>query len=94
MWLGWEALIKLAGAISLKKWDDVGEGGMGGMGHGKEELWNNVIKGKHSQSQRKKSEDSVRKGGRLTGKRHMQACTYVDSLVSERWDTDLVTERQ
>ncbi len=57
---------------------------MGGMGHGKEELWNNGIKGKHCQYQRTKSEDRVRKRGRLTGKRHMYACKYVDSLVSER----------
>lgn len=57
------------------------------MGHGKEELWNNGIKGKHCQSQRTKSEDSVRKGRETDGKkekRHMYACKYVDSLVSER----------
>lgn len=54
------------------------------MGHGKEELWNNGIKGKHCQ--RTKTEDSVRKGGRLMVKRGRDTCIhkYVNSLVSER----------
>lgn len=50
------------------------------MGHGKEELWNNGIKGKHCQFQGTRTEDSVRKGGRLTGnngQRHMYACKCV-----------------
>lgn len=51
------------------------------MGHGKEELWNNGIKGKHCQSQRTKSEDSVRKGGRLMGKRERDTCMHVNMWI-------------
>lgn len=48
------------------------------MGHGKEELWNNGIKGKHCQYQRTKTEDSIRKGERLTGKRGRDTCMHAN----------------